>query len=61
MERRQRGDGIKFYGFKKMMNVATKTAAIPMTATQTQMETPASFVSSMYITSFVAMQMPIER
>jgi len=44
-----------------MMNVATKTAAIPTTATQIQIETPASFLSSMSITSFAAIQMPIER
>jgi len=43
------------------MNPATNAAAIAMTTTQTQVETPASFFSSISITSFVAMQMPIER
>jgi hypothetical protein len=43
------------------MNPATNAAAIAMTTTQTQAETPASFFSSISITSFVAMQMPIKR
>ena len=61
MKRRQKGDGIMSYGLKKTTNAATKTAAIAMTATQIQIETPASFLSSMFITSFVAIQTPIER
>jgi len=43
------------------MNPATNATAIAMTTTQTQVETPASFFSSISITSFVAMLMPIER
>jgi hypothetical protein len=43
------------------MNPATNAAAIAMTTTQTQVETPASFFSSISITSFVSIQMPIER
>ena len=43
------------------MNPATNAAAIAMIITQTQIETPASFFSSISITSFVAIQMPIER
>jgi hypothetical protein len=49
------------YGLKKMMNVATKTAAIPTTTTQTQIEAPASFFSSMFITSSAVIQLPGER
>ncbi len=51
---------IKSYGFKNMMNPATNAAAIAMMITQTQMEALASFFSSISITSFVAIQMPIE-
>jgi hypothetical protein len=43
------------------MNPATTAAVIAMMITQTQIEAPASFFSSISITSFVAIQMPIER
>jgi hypothetical protein len=43
------------------MNPATTAAVIAMIITQTQIEAPASFFSSISITSFVAIQMPIER
>ncbi len=43
------------------MNPATNAAAIAMTTTQTQIEALPSFFSSISITSFVAIQMPIER
>jgi hypothetical protein len=48
------------YGLKKIKNAATNAAAIAMTTTQTQVETPASFFSSISITSFMAIRMPIE-
>ena len=38
------------------MNPATNAAAIAMTTTQTQVETPASFFSSISITSLVVMK-----
>jgi hypothetical protein len=44
-----------------MMNPATTAAVIAMSITQTQIEAPASFFSSISVTSFVAIQMPIER
>jgi len=43
------------------MNPATNAAAIPTVITQTQIEALASFFSSISVTSFVAIQMPIER
>ena len=43
------------------MNPATNATAIAMTITQTQIEAPASFFSSISVTSFVPIQMPIER
>lgn len=42
------------------MTPATNAAAITMTTTQTQMEALASLLSSISITSFVAIQMPVE-
>ena len=53
--------GIRSYGLKNIMNPATTAAVIAMIITQTQIEAPASFFSSISITSFVAIQMPIER
>jgi len=44
-----------------MMNPATTAAVIAMSITQTQIEAPASFFSSISVTSFVAIQMPIEK
>jgi hypothetical protein len=52
--------GIRFYGLKNIMNPATNAAAIAMITTQTQIEALASFFSSISITSFVAIHMPIE-
>jgi hypothetical protein len=43
------------------MNPATNAAAMAMITTQTQIEALASFLSSISITSFVAIQMPIEK
>jgi hypothetical protein len=43
------------------MNPATNATAIAMIITQTQIEALASFFSSISITSFVAIQLPIER
>ena len=43
------------------MNPATNATAIAMIITQTQIEALASFFSSISITSFVAIQMPIEK
>ena len=53
--------GIKSYGLKNIMNPATNAAATAIITTQTQIEALASFFSSISITSFVAIQMPIER
>jgi hypothetical protein len=53
--------GIRSYGLKNIMNPATNTAAMATITTQTQIEALASFLSSISITSFVAIQMPIER
>ena len=43
------------------MNPATNAAAMAMITTQTQIEALASFLSSISVTSFAAIQMPIER
>jgi hypothetical protein len=43
------------------MNPATTAAVIAMIITQTQIEALASFFSSISVTSFAAIQMPIER
>jgi hypothetical protein len=51
----------KSYGLKNITNPATNATAIAMMITQTQMEALASFFSSISITSFAAVQMPIER
>jgi hypothetical protein len=48
------------YGLKNIMNAATNAAAMARITTQTQMEALASFLSSISVTSFVAVQMPID-
>ena len=50
----------KSHGFKNITTPATNAAAITMTTTQTQIEALASFLSSIFITSFISIQMPRE-
>jgi hypothetical protein len=52
---------VKRYGFKNMTNPNINNTATPTSITQSQIETPLSFLSSILVTSFPSCgKMPIE-